>query len=165
MLHARTRCRRPAIQPRTHASANKRASWKFSRIPCVRCLSLAGGQGCACPVLPARVRLVTCATGMAPWRRAAAGHAHAPSTAWAKKQKGNEKEQQQDNSNLLKSKTPRGHRRVGPPFPANPWYKVSNFHHKILTLGEKREEEKEQGEGDGKSSALLFLRQKKNWKT
>ena len=48
MLHAHTRCCRPAIQPRTHTSANKRASWKFSRTPCVRCLSLAGGQGCAC---------------------------------------------------------------------------------------------------------------------
>ena len=127
MLHARTRCCRPAIQPRTHTSANKRASWKFSRTPCVRCLSLAGGRVClppksfcrrhcweqqllagclvlefrkpgllralspsaaacrcccarashlpgaACPVLPARVRLVTCATGMAPRRRAATG--------------------------------------------------------------------------------------------
>ena len=95
----------------------------------------------------------------------AAGHAHAPSTAWDKKQKGNPKEQQQDNSNLFKSKTPRGHRRVGPPFPANPWYKVSNFHHKILTLGEKREEDEGQGGGDGKSSALLFLREgkEKNW--
>jgi len=31
---------------------------------------------------------------------------------------------------------PEGRRREGPPFPANPWYKVSNFHHKILTLGE-----------------------------
>ena len=121
MLHARTRCCGPAIQPRTHTSANKRASWKFSRTPCVRCLSLAGGlvwtclpnlsavdtagclglefrkpglpralspsaaacrcccarashlRGAACPVLPARVRLVTCAMGMAPRRRAAAG--------------------------------------------------------------------------------------------
>ena len=201
MLHAHTRCCRPAIQPRTHTSANKRASWKFSRTPCVRCLSLAGGQGCAClPNLsavdtagssscwlaalssnsasqacserlvqappPADAAVRTRPTCQGPpalscpracvwsharrgWRPGAApplaaGHAHAPSTAWDKKQKGNAKEQQQDNSNLFKSKTPRGHRRVGPPFPANPWYKVSNFHHKILTLGEKREEEKEQ---------------------
>ena len=91
----------------------------------------------------------------------AAGHAHAPSTAWDKKQKGNEKVQQQDNSNLIKSKTPRGHRRVGPPFPANPWYKVSNFHHKILTLGEKREEDEGQGGGDGKSASALGTRQGK----
>jgi hypothetical protein len=74
------------------------------------------------------------------------------------------KEQQQDSSNLLKSKTPRGHRRVGPPFPANPWYKVSNFHHKILTLGEKREEEKEQGGVTGGAELLCScVRGKKNW--
>jgi hypothetical protein len=93
MLHARTRCRRPAIQPRTHASAIKRASWKFSPTPCVRCLSLAGGQGCACPVLPARVHLVTCATGMAPWGRAAAArYPHACSfDCLGQEQKGNKK--------------------------------------------------------------------------
>ena len=55
-------------------------------------------------------------------------------------------------------------RREGPPFPANPWYKISNFYHKILTLGEKREEQKDQGGGDGKSSALLFLREGKEKK-
>ena len=66
---------------------------------------------------------------------------------------------------MTQSKSPEGTRRKGPPFPANPWYKVSNFHHKILTLGEKREEEEEQGGGNGKSTALLFLRQGKgkNW--
>ena len=93
----------------------------------------------------------------------AAGHAHAPSTAWDKKQKGNPKEQQQDNSNLFKSKTPRGHRRVGPPFPANPWYKVSNFHHKILTLLEKREEEEEQrGRREERCSSVLAPGERKN---
>jgi len=43
-------------------------------------------------------------------------------------------------------------RREEPPFPANPWYKVSNFHHKILTLGEKREEERKRRRTPGRGS-------------
>jgi len=52
-------------------------------------------------------------------------------------------------------------RREEPPFPANPWYKVSNFHHKILTLGEKREEERKRNRMPGRGGARLFLRQGK----
>jgi len=54
--------------------------------------------------------------------------------------------------NRFKINRPEGKRREGPPFPANPWYKVSNFHHKILTLGEKREEERKRRRTPGRGS-------------
>ena len=57
---------------------------------------------------------------------------------------------------LTQSKSPEGTRRKGPPFPANPWYKVSNFHHKILTLGEKRGRTSEREVAHGRESLLLW---------
>jgi len=62
---------------------------------------------------------------------------------------------------LTQSKSPEGTRRKGPPFPANPWYKVSNFHHKILTLGEKRGRTSEREVAHGREQPLLFLREGK----
>ena len=57
---------------------------------------------------------------------------------------------------MTQSKSPEGTRRKGPPFPANPWYKVSNFHHKILTLGEKRGRTSEREVAHGRESLLLW---------
>jgi len=62
---------------------------------------------------------------------------------------------------LTQSKSPEGTRREGPPFPTNPWYKVSNFHHKILTPREKREELRTPGRGQREEQPLLFLREGK----
>ena len=76
-----------------------------------------------------------------------------PSTSCARTQnieKGKPKSHENQHK-LTQSKSPEGTRREGPPFPSNPWYKVSNFHHKILTLGEKRKEGEEPGGGDGES--------------
>ena len=46
----------------------------------------------------------------------------------------------------------------------NPWYKVSNFHHKILTLGEKREEERKRRRTPrrGVCSTVLVPGERKN---
>ena len=57
---------------------------------------------------------------------------------------------------MTQSKSPEGTRRKGPPFPANPWYKVSNFHHKILTLGEKKGRTSEREVAHGRESLLLW---------
>ena len=67
---------------------------------------------------------------------------------------------------MIQSKSPEGTRRKGPPFPANPWYKVSNFHHKILTLGEKRgrTSEREVAHGRERAAALGARQGKKEGK-
>ena len=57
---------------------------------------------------------------------------------------------------MTQSKSPEGTRRKGPPFPVNPCYKVSNFHHKILTLGEKRGRTSEREVAHGRESLLLW---------
>jgi len=86
-----------------------------------------------------------------------------PSTSCARTQnteKGKPKSHENQHK-LTQSKSPEGTRREGPPFPSNPWYKVSNFHHKILT---PRGEEGGRGRtrrGDGKSASALGTRQGK----
>jgi len=86
-----------------------------------------------------------------------------PSTSCARTQnteKGKPKSHENQHK-LTQSKSPEGTRREGPPFPTNPWYKVSNFHHKILTPREKREELRTPGRGQREEQPLLFLREGK----
>jgi len=69
-----------------------------------------------------------------------------PSTSCARTQnteKGKPKSHENQHK-LTQSKSPEGTRREGPPFPSNPWYKISNFHHKILTPREEEKRDREE---------------------
>jgi len=69
-----------------------------------------------------------------------------PSTSCARTQnteKGKPKSHENQHK-LTQSKSPEGTRREGPPFPSNPWYKISNFHHKILTPREEERRDREE---------------------